>query len=146
MSNYLNIIQLVSGIAAAVLVFVGIFMSVKALNPEKHDTIPMKTTVISAIVIALGLLCYAVTKTCTNLTVITEEQYELWTLYLASAGEVAKSFGFIVFIPVVFRLFKPKSRRDEQTDIPDEEKVFLDVKSLYRMDELKASGMRFWRL
>lgn len=121
MINYLNIIQLVSGIAAAVLVFVGIFMSVKALNPEKHDTIPMKTTVISAIVIALGLLCYAVTKTCTNLTVITEEQYELWTLYLASAGEVAKSFGFIVFIPVVFRLFKPKSRRDEQTDIPEEE-------------------------
>ena len=121
MINYLNIIQLVSGIAAAVLVFVGIFMSVKALNPEKHDTIPMKTTVISAIVIALGLLCYAVTKTCTNLTVITEEQYELWTLYLASAGEVAKSFGFIVFIPVVFRLFKPKSRRGEQTDIPEEE-------------------------
>ncbi len=121
MINYLNIIQLVSGIAAAVLVFVGVFMSVKALNPEKHDTIPMKTTVISAIVIALGLLCYAVTKTCTNLTVITEEQYELWTLYLASAGEVAKSFGFIVFIPVVFRLFKPKSRRDEQTDIPEEE-------------------------
>ena len=28
----------------------------------------------------------------------------------------------------------------------DEEKVLLDVKSLYRMDELKASGMRFWRL
>ena len=31
-------------------------------------------------------------------------------------------------------------------NIPDEEKVLLDVKSLYRMDELKASGMRFWRL
>lgn len=31
-------------------------------------------------------------------------------------------------------------------DIPDDEKVFLDVKSLYRMDELKASGIRFWRL
>ena len=28
----------------------------------------------------------------------------------------------------------------------DEEKVIIDVKSLYRMDELKASGMRFWRL
>ena len=35
-------------------------------------------------------------------------------------------------------LFKP--------DLPDEEKVLIDVKSLYRMDELKASGMRFWRL
>lgn len=31
-------------------------------------------------------------------------------------------------------------------EIPDEEKVLVDVKSLYRMDELKASGMRFWRL
>ena len=31
-------------------------------------------------------------------------------------------------------------------DIPNGEKVLIDVKSLYRMDELKASGMRFWRL
>ena len=31
-------------------------------------------------------------------------------------------------------------------DLPDEEKVLVDVKSLYRMDELKASGMKFWRL
>lgn len=35
-------------------------------------------------------------------------------------------------------LFKP--------ELSDNEKVLLDVKSLYRMDELKASGMRFWRL
>ena len=33
-----------------------------------------------------------------------------------------------------------------KTELPDEEKVLIDVKSLYRMDELKASGMRFWRL
>ena len=33
-----------------------------------------------------------------------------------------------------------------KADIPDEEKVLVDVKSLYRMDELKASGMRYWRL
>lgn len=31
-------------------------------------------------------------------------------------------------------------------DVPDAEKVLIDVKSLYRLDELKASGMRFWRL
>lgn len=31
-------------------------------------------------------------------------------------------------------------------DIPDNEKVLIDVKSLYRLDELKSSGMRFWRL
>ena len=31
-------------------------------------------------------------------------------------------------------------------ELADEEKVLIDVKSLYRMDELQASGMRFWRL
>ena len=31
-------------------------------------------------------------------------------------------------------------------ELKDNEKVLIDVKSLYRMDELKASGMRFWRL
>lgn len=31
-------------------------------------------------------------------------------------------------------------------DVPDAEKVLIDVKSLYRLDELKASGMRYWRL
>ena len=35
-------------------------------------------------------------------------------------------------------LFKP--------ELPDNEKILIDVKSLYRMDELKASGMSFWRL
>lgn len=33
-----------------------------------------------------------------------------------------------------------------KSKLNDEEKVLIDVKSLYRMDELKASGMRFWRL
>lgn len=28
----------------------------------------------------------------------------------------------------------------------DAEKVLLDVKGLYKIDELKASGMRWWRL
>ena len=33
-----------------------------------------------------------------------------------------------------------------KAELSDEEKVLIDVKSLYRMDELKASGLRFWRL
>lgn len=31
-------------------------------------------------------------------------------------------------------------------ELQDEEKVLVDVKSLYRKDELDASGMRYWRL
>lgn len=30
--------------------------------------------------------------------------------------------------------------------LPDKDKVLIDVKSLYRRDELDASGMRYWRL
>ena len=33
-----------------------------------------------------------------------------------------------------------------KSELTDEEKVLIDEKSLYRMDELRASGMRFWRL
>ena len=33
-----------------------------------------------------------------------------------------------------------------KSSLADQEKVLIDVKSLYRMDELRASEMRFWRL
>ncbi len=33
-----------------------------------------------------------------------------------------------------------------KAELPDEEKVLIDVKSLYRKDELDASNMRYWRL
>lgn len=33
-----------------------------------------------------------------------------------------------------------------KTELKDEEKVLIDVKSLYRKDELDISGMRYWRL
>lgn len=41
-------------------------------------------------------------------------------------------------------MMKLKKLFKEQSS--DNEKVLIDVKSLYRMDELKASGLRFWRL
>ena len=122
MAEYLNLIQLIFGILAVILIFLGILMTVKKLNPEKYETIPVKTTVISTLLIILGLLSYAVTKTCTNYTVVTEEHYELWALYFASLEEVIKLFGFVVFIPVLFRLFKPKSRKEK----PAEENISED--------------------
>ncbi len=33
-----------------------------------------------------------------------------------------------------------------KSELKDNEKIFIDVKSLYRIDELNASGMKFWRL
>ena len=70
MSEYFNLIQIICGVAAVIFVFAGIFMSVKSLNPEKYETIPLKKILISTALIALGLLLYAVVKTCTNLTVL----------------------------------------------------------------------------
>ena len=46
-----------------------------------------------------------------------------------------------------FRAFSMKQLKSLfKAELDDHEKVLIDVKSLYRMDELKASGMRFWRL
>lgn len=125
MAEYLNLIQIISGVLSAALIFIGVFMSAKKLNPEKYETIPVKNTVISTLIIILGLLCYAVTKTCTNLTIVTEEHYELWALYFASLEEVIKVFGFVCFVPLLFRLFKPKTNKEkaaeEESSDEDEE-------------------------
>ena len=55
-----------------------------------------------------------------------------------------------VIVAVGHKEFRNMSMMDLKSlfkdDLADEEKVLIDVKSLYRMDELKASGMRFWRL
>ena len=46
-----------------------------------------------------------------------------------------------------FRALSPMRLKELfKSDVADYEKVLIDVKSLYRVDELKASGMRFWRL
>lgn len=116
MAEYLNLIQVISGVASAALVFIGIGMSVRKLNPEKYETIPVKTTVISTLLIILGILSYAVMKTCTNMTIVTEEHYELWALYFASLEEVIKVFGFICFVPLLFRLFKPRTRKEKPAE------------------------------
>lgn len=118
MSEYYNLIQVFAGVAAVILIFTGIFISVKSLNPEKYETIPVKTTVISTALLAAGILCYTVMRTCTNLTVVTEEHYEVGSVYFASLLEVIKIFGFTLFIPLLFRLIKPRTPKKE---VPEEE-------------------------
>ena len=45
-----------------------------------------------------------------------------------------------------FRAMSMMQVKELFKECPDDEKVLIDIKSLYRMDELKVSGMRFWRL
>lgn len=55
-----------------------------------------------------------------------------------------------VIVAVGHNEFRSMSMMDLKSlfkeNLSDDEKVLVDVKSLYRMDELKASNMRFWRL
>ncbi len=54
-----------------------------------------------------------------------------------------------IIVAVGHKEFRSMSMMDFKKlfkDVPDNEKVLIDVKSLYRIDELNASGMRFWRL
>lgn len=66
---------------------------------------------------------------------------------LVSFDELPKADCIIVAVGHnEFRSMSLMQIKDKFKDVPDNEKVLIDVKSLYRMDELKASGMRFWRL
>lgn len=54
-----------------------------------------------------------------------------------------------VIVAVAHNEFKAMSLEDIKSlfkNGPDEEKVLLDVKGLYQVADLKASGMRYWRL
>ena len=54
-----------------------------------------------------------------------------------------------IIVAVAHNEFKALSLDDIKAyyrTMPDEEKVLIDVKGLYAIDDLKASGVRFWRL
>jgi len=54
-----------------------------------------------------------------------------------------------VIVAVVHNEFKALSLMDIKKlykDCADDEKVLIDVKGLYKVEELKASGMQWWRL
>lgn len=111
MNNYLNIIQIVSGIIAVALIFSGLFLSVRKLNKEDStEKIPAKTIKLSTILIVLGLLVYAITKTCTNYA-NSNGEYDLIVIYLASLIDVIKFFGFVALVPILLNLIKRKPQK-----------------------------------
>lgn len=118
MENYLNLIQLITGIIAVISIFSGLFLSVKKLNKfDKSEKIPQKTVIISTLLIAAGLLLYAAAKTCTRYA-NRDQEYEISVLYLSSLIEVVKYFGFILLIPFLFNFLmrKPNRKKDKDED------------------------------
>ena len=54
-----------------------------------------------------------------------------------------------VIVAVAHNEFKTMSLDDIKKlyrNAPDDEKVLVDVKGLYKVEELKASGLQWWRL
>ena len=54
-----------------------------------------------------------------------------------------------VIVAVAHNEFRALSLTDIKKlfkDMPDDEKVLIDVKGLYKVEDLKASGIRWWRL
>ena len=55
-----------------------------------------------------------------------------------------------VIVAVAHEVFKVMSLDDIKKmyrfDVPDDEKVLIDVKGLYKVEDLKASGLQWWRL
>ena len=54
-----------------------------------------------------------------------------------------------IIVAVAHNEFKALSLADVKKlykNIPDGEKVLIDVKGIYKMADLKASGMKYWRL
>lgn len=120
MEKYLNIIQLVTGILAVVFIFSGLFLSIKKLSKEDESKkIPKNTVIISTVLIAFGLLLYAVTKTCTNYA-NRDQEYDIMVIYLSSMITVIKYFGFILLVPILFNYIKRRPRKVTNDDIEED--------------------------
>ena len=108
----LNYIQLALGLLAVGLIFAGLFSSIRKLDKEdKTKTIPTSAVMRSMILIGVGLLCYAGVKTCTYLPTEEAAEYDMTVIFLTSLVEVVKYFGFIILIPLLVKVLKPKLRQ-----------------------------------
>ena len=77
--------------------------------------------------------------------VVAKEEYDV---DLVPFNEIPKADCIIVAVGHnAYRSMSMMQIKDMyKTNLKDSEKVLIDVKSLYRLDEIKASGMRFWRM
>ncbi len=110
----LNYIQLALGAASIVMIFLGLYTAFKKLDKEDSSKLlPVGTIIRSMIMIAVGLLFYAGVKTCTNIAAGAGEEYDITVIYMASAVDVIKYFGFFIFIPLLINFIRRKPVKNE---------------------------------
>lgn len=112
----LNTIQLITGIIGVIFIFTGLFLSTRKLSKEDPTKkIPKKTVIISTLLIALGLMTYAITKACT-LYANRDQEYDIMVLYFSSLINVLKYFGFVLLLPFLFNYLKRKPGNDKRNE------------------------------
>ena len=68
-------------------------------------------------------------------------------VHLTALEEISEADCIIVAVAHnEFRAMSMKDIKSLYKKMPDEEKVFIDVKGLYKIEELRESGMSWWRL
>lgn len=113
----LNIIQLALGLASVVFIFLGLFKTIRSLDKnDSSKTIPQATVIKSTVFVLIGLLLYTGVKTCSNMMKSDAADYEIYVIYLASAVDVVKVFGFLLFVPLLIKILAPKTVRKQDTD------------------------------
>lgn len=101
----LNFIQLGLGLAAVACIFIGLLTTIRSLDKnDSSKTISKETVIKSMLLITVGLLFYSGVKTCSNMMSESAQDYDLTVVYMASAVEVIKLFGFLIPVPLVIRL------------------------------------------
>lgn len=115
MVSWLTIIQLLSGLGAAVTIFIGLYMSVKKLNPEDRSSeIPKDIVYKSTRLLVIGLLLYTVTKSLTLYSSAPSEDY--FSCAGAALVSVLKTFGFIILIPFLLNYVRVSNYKKKTTD------------------------------
>ena len=77
-----------------------------------------------------------------------KEELSVFKSYLRALLQDLKDINCLI-VAVAHREFKTMTMDRIKSlfgDVPDDEKVLIDVKGLYSIQELKASGMQWWRL
>ncbi len=100
------IIQLISGLAAIVLIFAGLRTTIKKLDKDnRYVGVPKAVVLNSTKLIVFGLLALGVTKTCSNYEAM-HADYSLLIIYLGSLIEMVKFFGFVALLPFLINYLR----------------------------------------
>ncbi|SMC45460.1 hypothetical protein SAMN06296952_1258 [Oscillospiraceae bacterium] len=105
----INYIQLALGLASVACIFIGLVTTLRCLDRnDSSKDIPKDKIIKSTILILIALLLYSGVKTCSNLVSEAAADYDITVIYMASVVEVAKTFGFLIFIPLLIKVLRPR--------------------------------------